>query len=156
MMLRRPATSIAAGLIVATAVALSFVAGGHADKGATGIVKTRMDAMSDMQRAMKEMGSMVRGQQAFAADTVRRHAAAMRGHAERMGSQYPAGSHVPPSEASVEIWNDAAGFNAAIDDFRGAVSRLEAVVSEDQFKPAFQEVGGSCRTCHKRFRIEKK
>lgn len=92
---------------VTAALSLVAIAAAFAHGGATGIVKERMDAMSAMSQAAKSMGSMMRGNVTYDADTVRAAAAEIKAHAgSAMTQLFPAESDGMPSEARAEIWSD--------------------------------------------------
>ena len=62
-----------------------------------------------------------------------------------------AGAKGPVSDASPEIWSDAAGFKAKIDAYLAASQKLvDAAKSGDetQMKNQYRNVMSSCRGCH--------
>ena len=82
-----------------------------AHSGATGIVKERMDGMAAMQKAVKSITPIMRGQTAYDADAVRSFAAAVEMHSgEAMTKLFPEGSGGMPSVAKPNIWSDWEGF----------------------------------------------
>ena len=75
--------------------------------GATGIVKERMDGMSAMGKAVKELTPMMRVQADYDANRVRSGADVMITHAgEQMTRLFPEGSGGMPSEALPAVWED--------------------------------------------------
>ena len=84
-----------------------------AHSGATGVVKERMEAMDDMNEAVKRIAPMFQGQAEYNADTVREAAATIGGHAgEAMLRLFPEDSTDMPSEARPAIWQDWERFEA--------------------------------------------
>lgn len=84
-----------------------------AHSGATGIVKERMDGMAAMQKAVKAVTPIMRGQVAYDADAVRSFASAVEMHSgEALTKLYPEGTGDKPSAAKAEIWSDWEGFEA--------------------------------------------
>ena len=75
-----------------------------AHDGATGVVKQRMEAMSDMGDAMKAMASMVKGKQAFEPALFIQSGETIAEHSDMMPKLFPAGSMVGKSEALPAIW----------------------------------------------------
>ena len=65
--------------------------------GATGIVKERMDGMAAMQKAVKAVTPIMRGQAEYDADAVRSFAAAVETHSgEAMTKLFPEGQAANP------------------------------------------------------------
>ncbi len=84
---------------------IGFAAFAHS--GATGVMKERMDAMSEMGDAMKKLAPMMRGQTAYDPVAVRAAAETMIAHAgSSMTELFPEGSNGKPSEALNAIWED--------------------------------------------------
>ena len=78
-----------------------------AHSGATGIVKQRMDAMSEMGKTIKDLAAMMRGEKAYEAKVVKTGAALIGKHSgDAMTGLFPEGSKHGPSEARAEIWTD--------------------------------------------------
>lgn len=81
--------------------------------GATGIVKERMDGMVAMQKAVKAITPIMRGQAEYDANAVRSFAAAVEMHSgEAMTKLFPEGTGSKPSQAKEEVWSDWDGFEA--------------------------------------------
>ncbi|KAJ01746.1 cytochrome C [Sulfitobacter mediterraneus] len=99
---------------IALALVASITAGvALAHGGATGIVKERMDGMAAMQKAVKAVTPIMRGQAEYDADAVRSFAAAVEIHSgEAMTKLFPEGTGGKPSEAKDEVWSDWEGFEA--------------------------------------------
>jgi cytochrome c556 len=80
--------------------------------------------------------------------------------AATFGDYFPEGSHDPArSKAAPAIWEDAAGFDAALADFAtDAGAGLEAAgrdgpADKAAFAAAVQPVLENCKTCHEDFRV---
>ena len=87
--------------------------GTYAHRGATGIVKQRMDAMTSIAGAMKALRAMMRGKQAYDAKRVKAYARAIAGHgAGNLTALFPEGSLKHPSRANPAIWADWDRFSA--------------------------------------------
>ncbi len=92
---------------IAGILATSIGAAALAHSGATGVMKERMDAMSEMGDAMKTLTPMMRGQTAYDPAAVRAAAETMIAHAgSSMTELFPEGSNGKPSEALDTIWED--------------------------------------------------
>ncbi|WP_297755321.1 cytochrome c [uncultured Shimia sp.] len=94
--------------IVTGAVLASVLGvGALAHSGATGVVKARMEAMKEMQEAVKAVAPMMSGSAAYDAAAVRRAAETFLRHSgEAMTTNFPEGPVEPPSEALPTIWQD--------------------------------------------------
>jgi cytochrome c556 len=83
-----------------------------AHSGATGIVKERMDAMSEMGKIVKDLAAMMRGEKTYDAKVVRAGAALIGKHSgNAMSDLFPKGSKHGASEAREEIWTNWEEFN---------------------------------------------
>lgn len=109
-------------------------------------------------------GAMVKGEKEFdpvAAIAVLRTANAV---ATTFGDYFPAGSESgQETTASPKIWQDMAGFQAKLAEFRkdteAAVADLPsepAMYEAEAFKAAFAAVAENCKSCHEAYRVEKK
>lgn len=99
---------------IAVVFAASITAGvALAHGGATGIVKERMDGMAAMQKAVKAVTPIMRGQVEYDADAVRSFAAAVEMHSgEAMTKLFPEGTGGKPSEAKDAVWTEWEGFES--------------------------------------------
>ena len=119
--MRTRAILIAGAMMIATG-GLAFAHG-----GATGIVKERMDAMTDMKNAVKTLTAIMRGETAYDAGTVKKEAAVIRSHAgEAMTKLFPADSDNTNSEAKQEVWSNWDGFTALAERLETLATGLEA------------------------------
>ncbi len=116
-------------VLLAATVALTLPlasSGVLAHRGATGIVKQRMDAMEDMGRAMKALGAMMRGRQPYDAGRVKTYAGIIARHGdEKLTALFPEGSLQHPTRAKAEIWVDWERFSAMarqLTDYAGALA----------------------------------
>jgi cytochrome c556 len=81
--------------------------------------------------------------------------------AQAVGSYFPEGSADPASsKASPKIWEDAAGFQAALTKFQTDVAAALEASGKDgpadkaAFAAAVQPVLGNCKSCHESYRLE--
>lgn len=97
--------------IITSAVLVGVASVALAHSGATGIVKERMDAMSVLSKAVKQVAPMMSGETAYDADTVRHAAETIGTHAgDSMTRLFPEGSTGMPSVAKDAIWDDWESF----------------------------------------------
>ena len=136
------------GLILSTSV--------MAHKGATGIIKERMDGMEELKSAMKVLTPMARGKIPFDANSAKQKAEVLVSHSgTNMTKLFPEGSLDKPSIAKPNIWRDWAKFEALAMDLEMAA---QAIVDDPEkiTEPAnFKAISSTCSGCHKPFRFKK-
>ena len=107
-------------LAVSAGLLLSVSAFAH--KGATGIVKERMDNFKASQMALKQIFAASKRNNFEAIVPL---ANQIKNWAEIMPTKFPSGSDGPPSEAAPAIWIDFEGFKSAAKENFEAASFLE-------------------------------
>ncbi len=128
-----PTRAVAAFALMLAGVGIALAHG-----GATGIVKERMDAMVEMDRAMKALVVIVRAGPPFDGGEVARLAGVLSDHSgDDLLDGFPEGTGHAPSEALPAVWSAWDGFAAqaaqlqlladalaerAEDDFNGATA----------------------------------
>ncbi|POF34292.1 c-type cytochrome [Roseibium marinum] len=127
--------------------------------GATGIVKERMDAMSEIGDSMKSVGRMLKSGP-YDPDVAFEAGAAIAGHAgEALTELFPEGSLQPQSEANPAIWSDWPTFEDYAGDLRSSALTLKTLAEDgadkQQLADAFGELAGTCKACHQEFRVKK-
>ena len=143
-----------AGLVAAATALSPSVSPAH--EGATGIVKERMDAMTQAGKAMKEAGERIKAKRDLPA--IKDDARIVTEVAGRIAGEFPPGSDQNPTDAKPEIW-------AHWDDFAaraGALQRegdvLEAAVGSGDpgvIAGQYRAVGRVCHDCHELYRIKR-
>jgi len=130
-----------------------------AHDGATGIVKKHMDAMSDIGKQMKAMASMLKGEQAFDADSVQTSATIIAGHARNIPHLFPEGSMKKPSEALPVVWSRWEDFTKLGSTMETSAASLAEAAKIAQSIASIRNqiitVGKSCKACHTDFRQAK-
>ncbi len=130
-----------------------------AHKGATGIVKTRMDAMADIGTQMKLLGAMMQGKTAFDSKTVGAAAEVIASHAAKMPELFPKGSTHKPSEALPAIWQDWDRFTKLAKDLEMSAGKLAkssaTAQSAADIRQDLVSIGATCKSCHETFRLAK-
>ena len=147
----------AAALAVFTIFALAApLLPADAHKGATGVVKQRMDAMKDMQKAMKALNAMLSGKQAMdrtaaigLAETIRDQSGV------HMAELFPDGSLNHPSEALPKVWENWSDFRAEADELEREADALARSLTDGDASAQFKRVAASCKSCHKAYRKPK-
>ena len=144
--------AIAHGLFVTFTLSLSSPPAALAHKGATGIVKERMDKFKASEKATKRIKkALSRGDTAV----VVAEAKFLMSWAREMESFFPKSSNQPPSEAKDEIWLQWDDFVGAIQSFDDAAQALIDDAARQDPRTvswAFKEMARSCKSCHQQFR----
>lgn len=129
-----------------------------AHSGATGIVKERMDAMSEVADSMKALAAIVRATGPVDVATAGGAAKVIAGHAGQIPAFFPEGSHSDVSEALPTIWTDWEGFTAIAGNLEQAALALEAAANDGDrtaLATAFRSAGETCQACHEKYRLKK-
>ncbi len=133
-----------------------------AHKGATGIIKQRMDVMSEMGDAMKLIGDMVKGKTAYDLDTIRQAVSQLSEHAPGIIEQFPdtqESQNFNMSEALPKIWESKPEFDEMARQLEIRISELQMVINVELNKPelrkAFVKTVKACSTCHDDYRKPK-
>jgi cytochrome c556 len=111
-----------------------------------------MEAVGD---AMKPLGAMAKKAAPFDAAVVKASATTIADNLKKAQGLFPAGSGGGESRAKPEVWTDAAGFEKGMKDGYAAAVALQSVSDEAAFGPALGALGGSCKSCHDKYRIPK-
>ena len=137
-------------LIVSLGLLLSVSAWAH--KGATGIIKERMDNFKASQIALKQIFAASKRNDFEAIVPL---ANQIKNWAEIMPTKFPAGSDGPPSEAAPLIWTDFEGFKLAAKENFEAANFLGATALKSDAKAvakAVKKLAQTCKSCHQSYR----
>ena len=136
--------------IVATAMAVTSLAVAADDPQ-----HERHELMEDVRDAAKPMGKMLNGELDYDADVVMASLGTFADVAKVFGGLFPPGTETG-TEAAPAIWEDRAGFDAALAAWAEATDAAIAANPQtlDDAKPVLGKVFGSCKDCHDTYRIE--
>ena len=130
-----------------------------AHQGATGVVKQRMDAMSEMGDAMGVMADMVKGKRPFDPEQVRASAAQLVQHADKLVELFPDSEESrsgAKTEALPVIWDDWDRFVSLFDALESTLGEFRAIsaadLDEQTLRPEFRKIAKACSGCHEDFR----
>ena len=138
-------------LVVSAGLLLSVSAFAH--KGATGIVKERMDNFKASQMALKQIFAASKRNDFEAIVPL---ANQIKNWAEIMPTKFPNGSDGPPSEAAPAIWIDFEEFKSAAKENFEAASFLEVTALNGDAKEtakAIKQLAATCKSCHQSYRL---
>ncbi len=124
------------------------------------------DPYADRSAIMKAIGKAVgsvapiaKGEVPFDAAAVAAAFATINENAQKVDVAvlFPVGSNTGESTAAPKIWEDAAGFQAAMDKFKADTAAAVAANSADlaTFQAQFGAVTKNCGACHEVYRIKK-
>ena len=125
-----------------------------AHKGATGIVKERMDYFDRNKDNLKAIQGYLKKEDY---QSIKPLALEIRDWAGKMHEYFPEGSGGSPSEASPDIWENFEGFRlAAQQNYQDADALYRASLNEDKANAvkAFKATAASCTSCHRNFRLD--
>jgi cytochrome c556 len=131
----------------------------NAHSGSTGIVKQRMDAMSDMASAMKSMASAIKGREGFDRNLFVQSGEMIAGHSEMLPMLFPEGSIEGSSESLPAIWqqwDDFVSINTGMK--ANAEALVEMAQAGSELRPLtkqFAKLASDCKACHKDYRQKK-
>lgn len=118
----------------------------------------RHELMEGVGKAAKPIGEMFKGELDYDADVVMASLQTWHNASLRVGNLFPPGTETGmDTEAAPAIWEDRAGFEEALANFRAAVeAAIEAnPMTLEDAKPTVGPVFQTCKGCHDTYRIEK-
>ena len=124
----------------------------HANEGAQGIVKERMDKFKISKKMMQIIHKSIQNEDF---ETIEKSATTLYNWSKEMIKYFPEGSDGAPSEASADIWLDPEGFKKAVNNFELASLKLINNSKEKDFDntvDSFRSLAGTCKGCHQKFR----
>lgn len=146
-------------LAVATALTLIVTGTAIAHKGATGMVKMRMDAMSAIGDNMKSISAMLTGKATFDGALVSTQAEEIANHASAFPDHFTMQMDDQMTEASPAIWEKPDEFKKQAEELAALAEALSAKATEVDtgatLMADFKALAGTCKSCHEQFRIKK-
>ncbi|WEK52523.1 MAG: cytochrome c [Candidatus Kaistia colombiensis] len=141
-----------AGLGLALALGTAGLA--HA---ADDVIAERQALMKANAAAAKTIFDMIQGKAPYDEATARLAFEKLAGDLKAAVALFPDGSDQGKTSASPAIWNDKTGFEAIaaklVTDATAGAAAADGGL--DAIKASAMAVGGSCQSCHEKFRIKK-
>lgn len=139
------------------AVAGSAVVAGAAWAQDATAIANRINVMKEIVGPnIRTSAMMVQGKQPFDAAAAKASMQAISAALATFPALFPPGSENVQDRAAPTIWSDAAGFKATAE--KASADAAAAAAAADQgaeaFAAAFGAVGGSCQSCHEKYRAE--
>lgn len=120
-------------------------------------ITDRKDIMKERGALMQVLGPIAQGQQPFDSATVMDALQKLNENAERtdVSVLWAAGTETGDIKSSPRIWEDMAGFQAAVDKFTADTEAAVAANPQDlaAFQAVFGPVAGNCGACHEAYRM---
>jgi cytochrome c556 len=121
-------------------------------------IELRKAMMKSNGESMGVLAKMAKGEMDYDAAAALDAFTKMNKVAMQFGAMFPAGTETGgETTANPKIWEDAAGWEAALkkyaDDTAAAVAAAPA--DKEAFMPVFGAVAGNCQSCHQAFRVAK-
>ena len=139
--------------IIAVATGFSVTAMAEIDP-----VEKRQQLMESVGKAAKPIGKMFKGEMDYDAEVVATSLQTWKKVSQLIGRLFPVGSETGgETEAAPAIWEDRAGFEAALTNWGDAVAAaIEANPQTlEAAKPSIGPVFKTCKGCHDDYRIKK-
>jgi len=146
--------------ILATVVCACLTTVSLAQTRPDAAVRYRQGLMAVMGWNFDLLGAAVRRSGALDAKEFTLHAERLAAFGPQMLEGFPKPTDAGKgavTDAGPEIWSDAAGFQAKIDEYIAESKKLvEAAKSGDdaQMRAQYRKVSDSCRTCHDKFKAD--
>jgi len=142
---------ISAFAILATCAALAHEGHEHA----TGVVRERMELMTDMGKRLLAMSKRLRASKEL--DRIGPDARAIQELAGRITSQFPSGSMQSPTAAKPVVWQQWDDFGEKAKKLQTEAEKLSTISPSDAnaLRSQFRVVGYACDTCHESYRVPK-
>jgi len=117
----------------------------------------RHELMESVGDAAKVVGAMLKGESEYDNAAAMKSLNTWASVAAEFGEHFPVGSETgEDTEAAPAIWEDRAGFDAALAEWRDAVDAAIAAnpATLDDAKPVIGGAFNKCKNCHDTYRIE--
>ena len=131
----------------------------HAHKGATGVVKQRMDAMSEMGDAMGVMADMIKQKRPFDPGEVTTATRLLVEHTNQLIELFPdtaESRHGAATEALPSIWENWDSFTDSSQNLATKLATFQATaangLNEQVLRQEFRKIAKACSGCHEDFR----
>lgn len=140
--------------MISTALAIAVSTAVIAHDGVTNSAAgARMDGMAVIAQNMKTIGGMAQGQIAFDTNAAQAAIDAIASQAANVPALFKADETDPKSKASATIWTNWGDFTQKAAALKTTADGVD-VSSAASLGQAMGGLGGSCKSCHKSYRIK--
>ena len=140
-------------LAIAAATGTVFAHEGH--EHATGVVRERMELMTDMGKRLLTISKRLRANNQL--DRIAPDARAIMEASGNITSQFPAGSTQFPTAAKPVVWQQWDDFNEKVKKLQTEAGKLSTIspTDGDALRAQFRAVAFACDGCHETYRVPK-
>lgn len=143
--------------ILAIAASATFIASSLVAVATADPIADRKQNMRERGAQMRVLGPVAQGQQPFDAAAVHAALDALNAGAQAtdVDALWPAGSETGDTKSAPRIWQDMAGFKAAMDKYKADAAAAAAArpADLDAFRAVFGPVAANCGSCHQAWRL---
>jgi cytochrome c556 len=145
-------------IITLSVVAAAMMSAALAHEGhdhATGVVRERMELMTDMGKRLLASSKRLRANKDL--DSVTSEARAILEAASKVTALFPAGSTQSPTAAKPAVWQEWGDFAAKAKNLEKESEKLMNTSTNDgaALRAQFRAVGFACDACHEKYRRTK-
>ncbi len=122
------------------------------------LVTQRQAIFKKMTKTLEPMGLVARERESYNKGEFQAWAQALQDLSGQPWAFFTADGNYPPTRAKPEVWQKAAEFKQAQDNYLGKVGQLVKVAGSADMaviRSAVDEVEKSCKSCHEQFRNER-
>jgi cytochrome c556 len=112
----------------------------------------RMEGMSRIAEATKQIGMIVKGQAPFETGSIDAASAVLIEEAHAIPALFADRAQDPKSEALPAIWENWEDFSAKSAEGAAAAKALADASTPEELRVAFTSLGQSCKACHALYR----
>lgn len=140
------------GIPALCALALAVSVPSFAHEHASGVVKERMDAMTDMAKRDKAISERLKSKRNLAA--IKADAETIAEHAPHIPHLFPEGSLQKPTRARSAIWQNWSDFENKAKSLQSAAQKLAGTSPDDAaaMTTAANDMVRVCTSCHEKYR----
>jgi len=127
------------------------------------VIKERRAAFSEMGKAAKEPGKMLKGEIEFDAAKVKAALVLFQEKSGKLGALFPEDSKAggdtkaTKTDALPGIWDNKDDFTKRFDTLAEAAKAAETSITDEfAFQETFPKIVGNCGSCHKKYRKDDK
>ena len=146
----KPSVIVAIGIVVSNA---ALAHEGH--EHATGVVRERMELMTDMGKRLLAISKRLRANKEL--DSVLPDARAIKDASGKITAQFPPGSTQSPTAAKPVVWQQWDDFNEKAKKLQMEAEKLSTTNPSDgdALRKQFRAVAYACDGCHETYRVPK-
>jgi cytochrome c556 len=115
----------------------------------------RHEAMEAVQESFKPLRAIAVKEAPFDAAVVKKNATTILEKLKEAHGLFVEGTGGGTTRAKAEIWTDRAGFDQAMKESQAAATAMAGVTDEAAYVAAMKALGGSCKSCHDKYRLPK-